>query len=171
VFSVLEDIAISQGSKLQSALSDRKNVILENRLYTSPFDLSMNTWQSCSYVLNRQSLAMFYLAAAVSDFYVPKSKRSEHKIQSAGGGLTLELAPVPKVMGLLRSTWASDAFVCSFKLETDRARRSERFRNTNVIWWLETCYIAGINKSLFWHLHSRMKEPLWIMSRTGQCMT
>ena len=71
-------------------------------------------------VQDSQSLAMFYLAAAVSDYYVPKSKRSKHKIQSQGGGLTLELAPVPKVMGLLRSTWAPDAFVCSFKLETDK---------------------------------------------------
>eukprot|EP00526_Cylindrotheca_closterium_P012859 CAMPEP_0113623300 /NCGR_PEP_ID=MMETSP0017_2-20120614/11978_1 /TAXON_ID=2856 /ORGANISM="Cylindrotheca closterium" /LENGTH=438 /DNA_ID=CAMNT_0000533229 /DNA_START=1939 /DNA_END=3255 /DNA_ORIENTATION=+ /assembly_acc=CAM_ASM_000147 len=115
---------ILNSSKLQSALSDRKNIMLENRLYTVPFrsvDEYLAKLQLCAEsVRDSQSLAMFYLAAAVSDFYVPKSKRSEHKIQSAGGGLTLELAPVPKVMGLLRSTWAPDAFVCSFKLETDR---------------------------------------------------
>ncbi|KAL3945427.1 MAG: hypothetical protein SGBAC_000480 [Bacillariaceae sp.] len=115
---------IVNSSKLQSALSDRKNIILENRLYTVPFrsvDEYLAKLQLCAEsVRDSQSLAMFYLAAAVSDFYVPKSKRSEHKIQSAGGGLTLELAPVPKVMGLLRSKWAPDAFVCSFKLETDR---------------------------------------------------
>lgn len=30
---------------------------------------------------------MFYLAAAVSDFYVPVSEMPEHKIQSSGGPL------------------------------------------------------------------------------------
>lgn len=82
-----------------------------------------------------QALAIFYLAAAVSDFYVPLEKRSTHKIQSRSiaednadslmskesesGCLNLKLWPVPKVMGLLRFKWAPDAFVCSFKLETD----------------------------------------------------
>lgn len=33
------------------------------------------------------SLAMFYLAAAVSDFYIPASEMPEHKIQSSNGPL------------------------------------------------------------------------------------
>uniref|UniRef100_A0A8C7C872 Uncharacterized protein n=1 Tax=Oncorhynchus kisutch TaxID=8019 RepID=A0A8C7C872_ONCKI len=33
------------------------------------------------------SKAMFYLAAAVSDFYIPTSKMPEHKIQSSNGPL------------------------------------------------------------------------------------
>lgn len=33
------------------------------------------------------SSAMFYLAAAVSDFYIPPSEMSEHKIQSMDGPL------------------------------------------------------------------------------------
>ncbi|XP_023582913.1 phosphopantothenate--cysteine ligase 1 isoform X3 [Trichechus manatus latirostris] len=36
------------------------------------------------------SSAMFYLAAAVSDFYVPVSEMPEHKIQSSGGPLQVE---------------------------------------------------------------------------------
>lgn len=46
---------------------------------------------------------VIYLAAAVSDFYVPLSEMSEHKIQSREttqehGGLTLHLASTPKYL-------------------------------------------------------------------------
>lgn len=42
------------------------------------------------------SSVLFYLAAAVSDFYVPWDELAEHKIQSTGGdgNLTLHLAKV-----------------------------------------------------------------------------
>jgi len=63
---------------------------------------------------------VFYLAAAVSDFYVPWESMNEHKIQSSvGSGLDLSLTPVPKMLGCLKQTWAPDALVVSFKLETD----------------------------------------------------
>lgn len=44
--------------------------------------------------------AAFYLAAAVSDFYIPWSQMVEHKIQSAdlGDGLTLKLQKVPHLL-------------------------------------------------------------------------
>ena len=58
------------------------------------------------------SRAMFYLAAAVSDYYVPWSEMPEHKIQSATRtDLTLTLRPVPKMLGLLTKEWAPHAFV------------------------------------------------------------
>lgn len=63
--------------------------------------------------------AMFYLAAAVSDFYVPWAAMVEHKIQSGAGPLAMELAGVPKMLPLLRKVWAPRAFAVSFKLETD----------------------------------------------------
>jgi phosphopantothenate---cysteine ligase (ATP) len=63
--------------------------------------------------------ALFYLAAAVSDFYIPHARLAEHKIQSRDGPLTLELAQVPKLLGVLRHDWAPHAFFVSFKLETD----------------------------------------------------
>jgi phosphopantothenate---cysteine ligase (ATP) len=77
------------------------------------------------------------LAAAVSDFFVPDNQLEEHKIQSKGGtaGLTLELSPVPKLLGALKARretaeseagvslpgtpWCPQSFVVSFKLETD----------------------------------------------------
>lgn len=65
--------------------------------------------------------ALFYLAAAVSDFYVPSEKMVEHKIQSGQGQLTLELDPVPKCLGQLVHCWAPNSFVVSFKLETDES--------------------------------------------------
>ncbi|CAM6097822.1 unnamed protein product [Calypogeia fissa] len=63
--------------------------------------------------------AMFYLAAAVSDFYVPWETMEEHKIQSSSGPLAMELAQVPKMLPILRKHWVPEAFCVSFKLETD----------------------------------------------------
>ena len=72
------------------------------------------------------SRALFYLAAAVSDFYLPLDLLPEHKIQSsssssgADGALQLRLLPVPKKLKELTSRWAPEAFFASFKLETDQ---------------------------------------------------
>ena len=68
--------------------------------------------------------AMLLLAAAVSDFYVPERMMAEHKIQSgfgepAEGGLTIQLSPVPKALGVIKASWCPDAAVVSFKLETE----------------------------------------------------
>lgn len=64
---------------------------------------------------------MLYLAAAVSDFFVPPSEMEEHKIQSGAhsDGLHLHLKTVPKCLTLVRREWAPQSFVVSFKLETD----------------------------------------------------
>lgn len=66
--------------------------------------------------------AMMYLAAAVSDFYVPESEMAVHKIQSTGGTKTLDLSlrPVPKMLHLVSGEWCPHALNVSFKLETDR---------------------------------------------------
>ncbi|KAL8514135.1 hypothetical protein ACS0TY_013312 [Phlomoides rotata] len=66
-----------------------------------------------------ESNALFYLAAAVSDFYVPWESMAVHKIQSASGPLDMRLAQVPKMLSVLRKDWAPKAFCISFKLETD----------------------------------------------------
>lgn len=84
------------------------------------------------------SAAMFYLAAAVSDFFVPKDRLAEHKIQSGDVGphqsnesgtdrssypeankLVIDLDPVPKFLKNLVDTWAPEGMIVSFKLETD----------------------------------------------------
>jgi len=89
--------------------------------------------------------AVFYLAAAVSDFFVPAERMVEHKIQSSEGftsqtvvegsqdrarqpaahlqgkSLIIDLDPVPKFLKLLVDRWAPRAMIVSFKLETDPA--------------------------------------------------
>ncbi|KAF2275017.1 phosphopantothenate-cysteine ligase-like protein [Westerdykella ornata] len=89
------------------------------------------------------SNALFYLAAAVSDFFVPYDRMVEHKIQSneeftqnpimgdtaaqtkgsavhtQGRSLIIDLEPVPKFLKQLVDGWAPEAMIVSFKLETD----------------------------------------------------
>ena len=84
--------------------------------------------------------ALLYLAAAVSDFFIPEHELSTHKIQSGGGGggggmgygdgdggLELHLRPVPKLLAAIKRggggapAWAPQALVVSFKLETNEA--------------------------------------------------
>lgn len=79
--------------------------------------------------------ALFYMCAAVSDFFIPRSamvrarplrtaraacadwrRQTEHKIQSSTDHLTLTMYPVPKMLSSLRCEWAPDAMVASFKV-------------------------------------------------------
>ncbi|CAI9763915.1 unnamed protein product [Fraxinus pennsylvanica] len=55
------------------------------------------------------SSAMFYLAAAVSEFYVP------WETMSRSGPLYMRLAEVPKMLSVLGKDWAPMAFCVSFK--------------------------------------------------------
>lgn len=76
--------------------------------------------RSASTALNSAGrLGMLYLAAAVSDFYVPFDAMAEHKMQSSAGPPTITLVDSPKMLRPLRDSWASQSFVVTFKLETD----------------------------------------------------
>ncbi|KAI0077350.1 phosphopantothenate-cysteine ligase [Panus rudis PR-1116 ss-1] len=84
--------------------------------------------------------ALFYLAAAVSDFFLPRQKMSEHKIQSGKGSLHIEMDQVPKILKPMVNEWTPSGFVVSFKLETDpnllipKARQAlERYGHQVVI--------------------------------------
>lgn len=74
------------------------------------------------------SKAMLYLAAAVSDFYIPSANMQKHKIQSNQGPLSLHLELVPKLLRPLVRHWCPNAFVISFKLETDESILLEKAR-------------------------------------------
>lgn len=88
------------------------------------------------------SKALFYLAAAVSDFFIPRDRMAEHKIQSSevssaeqreksvgdnndeqaqkSKKLVVDLDPVPKFLHRLVDGWAPEgSMIVSFKLETD----------------------------------------------------
>lgn len=74
-----------------------------------------------------ESRAVFYLAAAVSDFFIPRDRLEEHKIQSSAAGgsgkgkqLVINLDPIPKFLSPLVNNWApKGSMIVSFKLETD----------------------------------------------------
>lgn len=66
--------------------------------------------------------ALFYLAAAVSDFFLPSSRLPKHKIQAQPSGrLIVDLEAVPKFLRRLVDSWAPQAMIVSFKLETDNS--------------------------------------------------
>lgn len=118
------------------------------RRYNTLLLLSFTTITEYLWVLRKISIlmrplgpkALFYLAAAVSDFFLPRDRLSEHKIQSsetnrAGGPvepgsfvnadtfpanqLVINLDPVPKFLKSLVDGWAPEGMIISFKLETD----------------------------------------------------
>ena len=75
-------------------------------------------------------LALLYLAAAVSDFYIPQAQMPDHKIQSSVGPLSLSLQLVPKMLGPLVNMWAPNAFIISFKLETNEQMLETKARES-----------------------------------------
>lgn len=111
--------------------------------FTSVNDYLWNLRELAEMMRPLGSDALFYLAAAVSDFFVPADKMVEHKIQSSedfnppkgaetgtqgetmpaarmeGKKLIIDLDPVPKFLKLLVDGWAPRAMIVSFKLETD----------------------------------------------------
>ncbi|KAM4872215.1 phosphopantothenate--cysteine ligase isoform 1-T1 [Thomomys bottae] len=91
--------------------------------------------------------AMFYLAAAVSDFYVPVSELPEHKIQSSGGPLQITMKMVPKMLSPLVKDWAPKAFIISFKLETDPSIVISRARNALEVYQHQVV-VANILESI-----------------------
>lgn len=126
-FEVIENLDIqvrqTHSEAVKKAISDHSAAVEEGHLLKLPFTTIFEYLQTLQMIaLSMSTLgqrAMFYLAAAVSDFYVPWKSMVEHKIQSASGPLDMRLAQVPKMLLVLRREWAPRAFCISFKLETD----------------------------------------------------
>ena len=118
----------------------------DNRLLLLPFTtVSEYLWTLKEIAILMQPLGrlgLFYLAAAVSDFFIPRDRLSEHKIQSSetpkqrqygtinprgreetsspeAKKLMIDLDPVPKFLKNLVEGWAPEGMIVSFKLETD----------------------------------------------------
>lgn len=83
---------------------------------------------ACQALAPLENRALLYLAAAVSDFYIPPNEMSVHKISSSGPP-TISLQLVPKILAPLVSLWVPKAFVISFKLETDESLLISKARN------------------------------------------
>ncbi|XP_072977893.1 phosphopantothenate--cysteine ligase 2-like [Typha angustifolia] len=116
-------VSESHATVVKKAIRDYRKAVEEGLLLKLPFTTIFEYLQILQMVATSMSSfgqhGMFYLAAAVSDFYVPWESMAKHKIESAGGPLDMRLNQVPKMLSVLRKEWAPSAFCISFKLETD----------------------------------------------------
>ena len=136
--------------------------LLLNIDFISVFDYFTLLEFVCKEMNVLKNKAVIYLAAAVSDFYMPKSQMPKHKIQSSekNEGLLLDLKPVPKLIGKLRREWCPEAFIVTFKLETDSTILLEKCRKA-----LEKYGHQAVVGNI---LESRAKDVI-IMQASGEC--
>ncbi|KAJ8675186.1 hypothetical protein QAD02_010972 [Eretmocerus hayati] len=108
--------------KVSIILKKYKEALKDGKLLQLSFTtLSEYLWllrSACKALHPLGNQAILYLAAAVSDFYIPSHEMAVHKIPSSGPP-SIHLQLVPKVLAPLVSDWVPNAFVISFKLETD----------------------------------------------------
>ena len=69
-----------------------------------------------------ENRVLIFLAAAVSDYYIPWHEMSEHKISSDAERLQMSFVKVPKAIGYLKGSYCAKGTMISFKLETDPER-------------------------------------------------
>jgi len=149
----------SYQAQMSAVLQRYEKAKRENALLLLPFTtVNEYLWDLRALATLMQPLGangLFYLAAAVSDFFVPAQRMVEHKIQSsedfthangkvagsqngetttsstpaaqmAGRSLIIDLDPVPKFLKQLVDAWAPRSMIVSFKLETDEALLAEK---------------------------------------------
>jgi phosphopantothenate---cysteine ligase (ATP) len=138
--------------QMAGVLSRYRKAKQENALLLLPFTtVNEYLWLLRELAMQMQPLGakgLFYLAAAVSDFFVPQERMVEHKIQSSedfqqevvSSGdrapaahmedkrLIIDLDPVPKFLKLLVDGWAPQSMIISFKLETDPSILAKKAR-------------------------------------------
>jgi phosphopantothenate-cysteine ligase len=111
-----------KNSQIKMELKCYKNCVKNKMLlfysYENINDYLLHLEIICTALGGYGSRVCIYLAAAVSDFYIPEEELSPHKIQS-NSGLQLNLIQVPKMLRSVTSLWAKDCFIVSFKLETN----------------------------------------------------
>lgn len=145
---------------MATVLRQYKEALEQGKLLQLSFTtLSEYLWllrSACQALAPLENKAILYLAAAVSDFYIPSNEmvsvlsklnclynvshhyikvithihffQSVHKIPSSGPP-TIQLKLVPKILAPLVSLWVPQAFVVSFKLETDESVLISKARN------------------------------------------
>lgn len=114
-------LVIDQDSKLIETVKNYKNTC--SRLLKVDFTTLTDYLFLLKLITQLMSVlgsnGMYYLAAAVSDFFIPNDKMVIHKIQSQHSNLVLEFDQVPKMIQPLVKFWAKGGLIISFKLETD----------------------------------------------------
>lgn len=128
VITVLPELT----QNVATVLRQYKEALEQGKLLQLSFTtLSEYLWllrSACQALAPLENKAILYLAAAVSDFYIPSNEMSVHKIPSSGPP-TIQLKLVPKILAPLVSLWVPQAFVVSFKLETDESVLISKARN------------------------------------------
>ncbi|XP_033328506.1 phosphopantothenoylcysteine synthetase [Megalopta genalis] len=108
--------------KLAGILQKYEEALSEEKLLQLTFTtISEYLWllrSTCAMLACLKNRAILYLAAAVSDFYIPSNELSVHKI-SSNEPPRISLQLVPKILAPLVNLWVPEAYVVSFKLETD----------------------------------------------------
>ena len=156
---------VHDASKIVDAVqAHQQHVGQANQLLSIPFvsvtDYLFLVSETARLIQPLQHRALFYLAAAVSDFYIPDKHMPEHKIQSRSGALQLELHQVPKFLGYINQQCAPDAFFVSFKLETDFSLLRRKAQ--------QSIEKYGMHLVVANELHTRFKQVLLIRS-DGEC--
>ncbi|AAR83443.1 hypothetical protein CNPV097 [Canarypox virus] len=120
VFSLKDE---DTNSTMVDGLKSYKKAIDDEMLLVIDFTCLYEYLKLLQYISESLSLmgedAMIYLAAAVSDFYIPYEDMPEHKMESEGDEIMIKMKTVPKMLSHLVDEWAPNAFVVSFKLETN----------------------------------------------------
>ncbi|GMF55048.1 unnamed protein product [Phytophthora fragariaefolia] len=153
--------------KATDAVTKQRAVRANNTLLSLPFtsvdDYFFVLRMVATCVAPWKERALFLLAAAVSDFYIPQQDLAVHKIQSRAGPLELTLQQVPKMLGVLRHSWAPQSFVVSFKLETDWDILRKKARQAISKYAM---HLVVANE-----LHSRFDEVLLITDKDERAIT
>ena len=156
-------VNVQQRESVKSVLVPFKSIKEQKRLleieYVTLFEYLWILKIACELMEPLKSKAMLYLAAAVSDFYIPTTEMAEHKIQSSEGAPKIELHLVPKILAPLVKNWVPDAFVISFKLETDESILIEKSKKA-----LETYKHKLVVANL---LQTRKEKVILVSSESG----
>ncbi|XP_011644143.1 phosphopantothenate--cysteine ligase [Pogonomyrmex barbatus] len=156
--------------KVAIVLRKYREAFDQNKLLQLTFTtLSEYLWllrSACQALAPLENKAILYLAAAVSDFYIPSNEMSVHKISSTGPP-TISLQLVPKILAPLVSLWVPKAFVISFKLETDESLLISKAR-TALNKYHHNLVIANILQTRKQQVIIVSKENNYVLSLTNE---
>jgi len=137
-------------------MTKRKGLLMQVQ-FTTLVEYLFYLRELCTVLKDAKRKALIYLAAAVSDFYLPQKEMAVHKIQSREGPLMLSLQPTPKALGYLKGV-CPKAFWVSFKLETDHKLLESKARGAIAKYGMD-CVVANM-------LQSYKEECFLIMQNT-----
>lgn len=158
------------GQKVATVLRKYREALDQRKLLQLTFTtLSEYLWllrSACQALAPLENRVILYLAAAVSDFYIPSNEMSVHKIHSTGVP-TISLQLVPKILAPLVNLWVPKAFVVSFKLETDESLLISKAR-TALNKYHHNLVIANILQTRKQQVIIVSKETDYILSLTNE---